>query len=171
MSRNTASVRYEKYVITLNNADRALAEYVAKERRKSARLNGATDNQYSSQPKEEIELQGFGGELAFCRMFSCEPDTSIGAEFANHLKNRGDTLLRGKWVDIKNTTHDQGHMLVPNYKRVGTAADWFALMVGTFPDYEFRGWMQDCEILRPERMSPRFHMWFAASQDELIICA
>lgn len=85
-----------------------------------------------------MNLNGFGAELAFCRMVGSPFDFST-EENENHFFNVDCTLKDGRTIDVKSTPYHTGKLIV----RVGkeqAVVDAFVLITGEFPDFCFRGW-------------------------------
>lgn len=96
----------------------------------------------------EIDLQGFGGEYAFCLLFGLIPDTSIYPRSGK--LDKGDCVLDGKNIDVKTREQLNRDLIVP-YSKKNADIYAFALMVGKFPTYTFKGFMTRDEIFLPER--------------------
>ena len=136
--------------ITLNDAEQRITKYVSARReeynKKTAMRNYKVD---SSRTDLQVTEDGIGAEIAFCRLCNCYPDlqyTERRAWDAVHV-------FYGK-VDVKTTKHKHGrliaHLKTSDQKEF---ADSFALVVGTFPDYEFVGWTDGDILLREERIT------------------
>lgn len=95
-----------------------------------------------------MRLNSFGGELAFCRMFGCRFDWKT----FNSTHDKGDTVWRGHIVDVKTTKYEYGVLFAPP-RKVTSPAVIFALVVGTFPDYEFRGWAWKHELFLSKNLT------------------
>jgi hypothetical protein len=93
-----------------------------------------------------MNLNGFGAELAFCRLVNAEFDFSTD-EKENHFFNPDCTLADGKTIDVKTTIYPGGKLIVRTGKE-DAHVDAYALMIGTFPSYTFRGWATYEEIIR-----------------------
>ena len=96
----------------------------------------------------QMNLNGFGAELAFCRFCSIEFDSSTDQN-ENHFNKVDATLKNDKTVDVKNTTYPNGKLLV----RLGKEkkyVDLYALVTGTLPVFKFSGWIGYKDIIKPE---------------------
>jgi hypothetical protein len=92
-----------------------------------------------------MNLNGFGAELAFCRLCGIEFDSSTNKN-DNHYNNPDAVLNNGLTVDVKNTIYKNGKLIVrtgKEHKRV----DLYALVIGTFPDFTFVGWKEYDHII------------------------
>ena len=93
-----------------------------------------------------MNLNGFGAELAFCRLVNAEFDFTTD-ETENHFLNPDCTLADGKTIDVKTTIYPGGKLIVRTGKE-DVHVDAYALMIGTFPSFTFRGWATYEEIIR-----------------------
>lgn len=58
----------------LNEAEQRLCRYLAKARCAVNRASGKPNPIIGPQLQEETELEGIGGELAFCKLYQIYPD-------------------------------------------------------------------------------------------------
>ena len=93
----------------------------------------------------ETELEGFGAEMAFCRM--------VGSFFNRTTNENEDYSIKydcvlpdGRTVDIKNTKYTNGKLLVL-FGKERFVVDMYVLMTGVFPSYIFRGWAAYTDII------------------------
>ena len=96
----------------------------------------------------EININGFGAELAFCRLCDVEFDSSTDSR-ENHFNNADAILKDGRTVDVKNTNYSYGKLLVRMGKEK-KIVDIYALVIGTFPVFKFAGWASYADIIKPE---------------------
>lgn len=99
---------------------------------------------------DELNINGFGAELAFCRLCNIDFD-SMTNEKESHFTKADCTLTDGRTVDVKNTKYSSGKLIVrcgKEEKKVGI----FVLMTGVFPIYTFRGWSTYEQIIQPENI-------------------
>ncbi len=150
-------------IVTLNEAEIKLAEYLAASRNRYARSNGIPDEQVGKVGSEKIDRDGMGAEIAFCKMINVYPDTQVG--------KRNDADCHNVWmggIDVKSTTLPHGRLLA----RIGKdshPADSYALMVGELPSYKFVGWVPAAKLLHPENIIDLGHgPGYGLSQDKLI---
>ena len=94
----------------------------------------------------KMNLNGFGAELAFCRLCDVEFDSSTIQE-ENHFNKADATLKDGTTVDVKNTTYPNGKLLVRMGKE-SKCVDIYVLMIGTFPIFKFSGWSGYKDIIQ-----------------------
>lgn len=90
----------------------------------------------------EVDLQGYGAEVAFCKMLNTYPDLTW------HVRNGGldSRLPDGSRVDVKYTSRVDGEMLVRKDRKKKGEWDICALLVGKFPKYEFVGFATEAEV-------------------------
>jgi len=162
----------------LTPGDRAIVERVARARSRANRSQGVGDARVQrTHAPERLDLQGFAGELAFCRLMNLRPDESIEPR----SKRQGSDadadarLSDGRTVDVKtplwNTPTTK--LLVQGYVRKEDSADLFALMLGSWEEgsYRLAGFMSKDELMRPARlrsMRAGLSPSFAAEQHELL---
>ena len=96
----------------------------------------------------EMNLNGFGAELSFCRLCGVEFDSSTDQK-ESHFSNADAILKDGTTVDVKNTTYPNGKLLVRTGKE-RKLIDIYALVIGTFPVFKFSGWASYKDIIQQE---------------------
>ena len=121
-------------LIKLNEAEQRLCKFLAKQRFANARNKKIKNSKIGKQSDEFTDLNGIGGEMSFCKKFNCYPDLEIAA-WSSHEDN-GDVIYKGKKIDVKTTKYSTGRLLVVTWKK--ETVDYYALIVGEFPDYEFK---------------------------------
>ena len=94
----------------------------------------------------QMNLNGFGAELSFCRLCGVEFDSSTDQK-ESHF-NKADAILKdGTTVDVKNTTYPKGKLIVRTGKE-SKLIDIYALVIGTFPVFKFSGWASYKDIIQ-----------------------
>jgi hypothetical protein len=151
----------------LSESEQVIARFIAKRRYEVARNMGIYNAKKGDQSNWKTDLEGFGGELSFCRIFGTYPD--LTPELFNPRMDYGDTVLANKMrVDVKTTRYKTGHLQVGWEKLDKIQVELFALMIGEFPYYEFRGFMESQTLFDPARLvNLKGSMIYQASQDEL----
>jgi hypothetical protein len=96
----------------------------------------------------QMNLNGFGAELAFCRLSNTSFNFSTNKN-ENHFKNPDAILFNGLTVDVKNTIYKNGKLIVRTGKE-NMKVDIYALVTGTFPNFTFSGWKEYHLIIRKE---------------------
>jgi len=150
-------------IVTLNETEQRLATYVAKMRYSSAREQGITNMKVGDQSNELTDLEGTGAELAFCKVANVYPDLAVTRS------NDEDCYTRnGYAIDVKSTTYESGRLLAVKWKKLDKV-DFYALMVGKFPNYRLAGFMRAEDLLKPEMVRDLGHgPTYAADQNQLI---
>jgi hypothetical protein len=93
------------------------------------------------------EYQSFGGEVAYGKLFGLKADDNVKHFFPEDFIHK--TRQR---VDVKTTRYLLGCLQAKARKHWKDIPDYFALMVGDFPAYWFKGYMRGRELLTPARM-------------------
>mgnify|MGYP001826134759 CR=1 FL=1 len=149
--------------ITLNLAERKLAEYLAKCRYTQARENGRVDQKVGKQSNWQTDLEGIGAELAYCKLFNLYPDT----ETTGHTPDEDAVHHTGQSVDVKATKYKSGH-LVAVLGKAEHPAEHYCMMIGTFPHYRFAGYVHHEKLFRDENIKDLGHgPGYALGQDQL----
>ena len=130
---------------TLNDVEQRLAKTVAKLRNEENRRRNMPDRKISDEDSIAIDVFGFGGELAFCRIHNVYPDLYVKAR--KSTEDRGDVCWSGLCIDVKATKMDGGSLLIAPWKK-SRYVDGYALMTGEFPTYEYRGMVRTEEALQ-----------------------
>lgn len=123
------------YQITLSSDDQKLAIYLAEIRQEINRANNVRNLRVCKESDLKIQIEGYGAEIAFCRIRGIEPDTTT------HPRSGGaDCVLpTGHRVDVKCTRFHSGKLIAHINKTIDDA-DIYALMIGQFPTYTLRGY-------------------------------
>ena len=132
--------------ITLNEVEQRLAKYLATSRTAANRGAGVMNGKLSTQSDAEIDLDGVGAELAFCRLMNVYPDLSLD------LRSGGaDCIWAGRTLDVKQTRYHAGRLIAIRKKAVHPC-DLYALMIGAFPTYRFAGMATSDQLFAAERL-------------------
>ena len=129
---------------TLTESEQIIAKFVAEQRTSNNRNANTTNMRQSERSDFEIDLQGFAGELAFCRIANVFPDLTVHNRSASKGEDNGDCVVLGHRIDVKTSFRPDSALWVQKHK-IGTA-DAYALMVGTFPTFQLVG-MADVETV------------------------
>lgn len=135
-------------VVELSESEQAICRYIAKRRFENNRSGGIQDQKIGAQSNANVDLNGFAGEFAFCKLHNILPDFSINVRRTN--ANDYDAILENKKIDVKTTEYPTGKLVAVEWKNDNV--DLYALMTGEFPKYTFRGFMRREELRRPERL-------------------
>ena len=116
--------------ITLSKNEQRLAKFIARSRYENARSNNIPDLKISNQSNEEIDLEGFGAELAYCKLMNFDCVSRLGVT-----------------IDIKTTKYKSGHLLA-TLKKKENPPDKYVLIIGEFPNYRIVGEVGADEFLQ-----------------------
>ncbi len=137
---------YRDLTITLSENDQILVKDIADKRTQAAKEAGIHKN-WGSVSAHDIDLEGFGAEVAFCRIFKLEPDLTIGAR-----KGGCDTISKkGKKIDVKWTGNLDNGLLVKTSKAKGES-DVYVLVIGNFPSYKVIGFISENDLFKDENI-------------------
>lgn len=148
--------------IELNEAEQKLAQFLAKARHRVSRSKSIVNHRIGPQSDEFTDLEGIGGEIAFCKAMNIYPDMNVGGFAAFDC-----VLANGTRVDVKTTKYQNGKLISAPWKEPQNI-DAFALMIGEMPNYRFVGMMKASDLLQEHRKRNLGHnMVYVAEQDEL----
>jgi hypothetical protein len=149
-------------IIELNEAEQRLAKFLAKTRNEKNRSRMSVNRRIGPQSDEITDLEGIGGELAFCKLMNIYPDMQTDFILGH------DCLLQdGTKVDVKTTKYETGKLLSVPWKD-SNEIDVFALMIGELPKYRYAGMMSAKELLKEHRKTNLgYGIVYMATQDEL----
>lgn len=154
--------------VTLSPLEVDLCRHLATSRTASNRANGVTNSRVGSQTNADTDLEGIGGEFAFCKLFNLFPDLSIHPRSAQAGEDFFDARIGDICIDVKTTRYSSGKLLAAPWKSAANPPHYYALMTGTCPTYTFRGVMTSEELLRQERLGSLGHgETYIAHQHEL----
>jgi hypothetical protein len=125
--------------VKLSESEQIICTFVATQRVNSNRAANSYNAKRSDKSDYEIDLQGFAGELAFCKLNNVFPDFTSDVRSAAKGQDQGDCIVSGLRVDVKTSAVDKPMLWIKARKK--GCADVFALMVGTYPEYEFKGFV------------------------------
>lgn len=109
-----------------------------------------------------INLEGIGGEFAFCKLKNIYPDMTIDHPIPYDCYHN-----QLGFIDVKSTKKPNGMLLVGTWK-YRAIPDYYALMVGEFPTYEFVGYFPGSEVFKPYNLVNLGHgETYGISQDRL----
>lgn len=148
--------------IKLNTAEQEVVKLIARERRKHAKENKLATTIYGGRNALMAEINYYGAELAFCKHYNVYPDLTI-----EEYKPQ-DSVVGGVRIDVKHTTRLDGRLLV-KAKGWDDPPDYFALVTGKFPEYNYVGFLNASEVMREWRIDQSLPFpAYAVKQEELI---
>lgn len=114
----------------------------------------------------QMNLNGFGAELAFCKLCNIPFDNTTN-QYENHFNKVDATLKNGKTVDIKNTIYKTGKLLIRQGKEK-MKVDLYALMIGEYPNYVFSGWASYDDIINNKNLQQfKYSKSYVLTQEQL----
>lgn len=150
----------------LNEIEQGLVKTMADRRSQNNRLHGVKPQTRGPQSDYDSDFEGAAGEVAFCALKNVYPALDIAVRSSASGTDDNDCIVQGYNIDVKTSGYAQARLLAVATKKA--TADYFALMVGTFPVYTFRGYMAVGELLQPGRLISLGHgKVYAAEQSEL----
>jgi hypothetical protein len=135
-------LNFDEQQIILNMADR-----IAKQDRSYFEINFKRDK---SMDLAVMNINGFGAELAFCILTNSEFDSTTNPD-ENHFLKDDAVLADGRTVDVKTTVYKTGKLIIRCGKEE-KKVDLYALMIGEFPKYTFRGWISYDDVIQDENI-------------------
>ena len=152
--------------VSLNSTEKRLVEFLAKKRIQANRKNDIPDEQVGDQDKLEMEINGLGGELAFCKASNTYPDLSTSGQPGTRPK--ADTKLFGSLWDVKTTDREDGRLLVRPAKIGQKACEYYVLVIGKMPNYRIVGWIHASDLFWPHNLKDLgYGKTYVIEQDQL----
>ena len=153
--------------VELNKAEQLACKVIAKLRFENNRKENTKNSKIGPQSNEDTDLEGIAAEFAFCKLNNLYPDFSVFTRSSKNNTDCGDVKLNnGATVDVKSTKYPTGKLLAVPWKK--PTSTYMALMVGSFPKYEFKGIMESEELINPKRLGNLGHgETYIARQEEL----
>jgi len=148
--------------ITLDNYEQEIVRGIALARHQNNIDRGSRSYKMGGGDDLLINLEGTGGEFAFCKLKNIYPDMSIDHPIPY------DCYINGVgFIDVKTTKKPNGMLLVGTWK-YRAVPNYYALMVGEFPNYEFKGYFPGAEVFMPQNIVNLGHGdTYGISQDRL----
>ena len=152
-----------KFVLTPE--EQMICEHIGIRRYNINRQKGVTDKKIGKENNYFMDINGFGGEFAFCKLFNVMPDFLVKVTQTN--KNDYDALLFNCIkVDVKTTDVLSGRLLAAPW--MVDEVDCYALIVGEMPNYIFKGFMLREDLKKEDRLkSLGYRKGYVAEQNEL----
>ena len=125
------------YEVVLNEAEQRLVEYIAKKRTAYHQHDESDEKrqvEHWDRTLEENDREGFGGEVAYCKLVNLYPDLDTNLSTPDY-----DCIsCNGEKIDVKTTKYRNGRLIVP-VNKVTHPADRYVLVTGEFPVYYVMG--------------------------------
>ena len=132
-------------VVSLNGIEQSICKHIAQQRYSNARKKGIKDLKMGPQDNYDTDLEGFGAEMAFCKLYNCYPDLHIG------LDKDYDCVINSVKIDVKTTKYKTGKLLA-TLKKTDSDIDMYVLMVGEFPNYTCVGGAYKEDLIKDENI-------------------
>jgi hypothetical protein len=151
-------------VITLTDEEVRIAGWIGHRRTEVARLNGIHRYQTrgNGRTAEEIDVDGFGAELAFCKLVNVYPDLSPQPKSGG-----ADCLVVGSFVDVKSRRQPFSDLLVVARPGKQTGIDWYALMIVNWPEFRFAGAIPTLDLVKQPVVDLGYGPTYAVPQTKL----
>lgn len=160
----TPSPQDSCFVTTLCDTEQDIARWLANGRSTTARAAGVPNQRIGQQSDYQTDLEGVGGELAFCKLVGAWPDLTLTPRHGGI-----DVNYRGWRIDVKTTSVSSGHLLVKPHK-VNDDVDRYVLMVGVFPTYRLAGYTTVGELCQDANLRDfGYGASYALSQQQLTV--
>ena len=143
-----------KTKIKLNLGERLLCKGIASARYKTARKAGVKNSRVGNQSDVETDLEGVAAELAFAKFYGKYPSGvfDLGARSSKNGEDKdGDISINGLVIDVKATKYARGRLIAAEWKD-HDSIDYYALVVGEFPEYEVKGLMSSKDLIVKDRL-------------------
>jgi len=99
----------------------------------------------------EIDLNGAGGELAFCKAFNIYP------ELTYHGPDEYDCITSNAHrIDVKTTRYIDGRLVCVRTKKLGNC-DLYVLVTGKMPKYQIVGFATEEELINKTSLKDLGH--------------
>lgn len=134
----------------LRDDEQLIARYVAALRQHMNRTNNVKDQAVKPGDSYQVDLSGFGAEMAFAMMVNICPDLSL------HCRQHGYDCLTntGERIDVKTTTYKNGQLISNKHN---AEVDIYVLLIGQFPSFTFVGWSWSEELVKDENLTDFGH--------------
>jgi hypothetical protein len=129
--------------VTLVDTEIEVAKHIAQLRTERSRQSNAKNTPYGDKTQLELDIDAFGAELAFCKMYNYYPDLTT------YSRKRGPDCYTttGKRIDVKQSSLKRGGLIVSQHKTLEDA-DIYVLMRGEMPTFKYEGWAWAHEVIR-----------------------
>ena len=151
--------------IVLTPEEQMICEHIGIRRYNINRQKGVTDKKIGKENNYFMDINGFGGEFAFCKLFNLMPDFLVQVTQTN--KNDYDAIIFNCIkIDVKTTPVIAGKLVTPLWKV--DEVDCYALIVGEIPNYTFKGFMLREDLKQDKRIgSLGYDKGYIAEQNQL----
>lgn len=154
--------------ISLNSGEQTVCKLIAKLRFDNNRKKGVSNSKIGDQSDEDTDREGLCAEMCFAKLFNVYPDFSVFTRSSKDGEDKnGDVTIEGIPVDVKATKYVSGRLIAVPWKDAPKKF-LYALMVGSFPTFTFKGFMKSSDLLSDTRLGNLGHgPTYIANQHEL----
>jgi len=153
--------------IILGEFEQKCCEQLAKYRHSNNRSKGVSNSKIGPQSDEDTDLEGIAAEFALAKALNLWPDMSIQTRSSDKGSDEGDLIYEGMIIDVKASKYPTARLAVAPWKKPD--GDLFALMIGKFPKYTFKGVIPQTEAIKSERLGTLGHgKTYLVEQKELL---
>jgi len=150
-------------IITLSDEEVRIAAWIGRCRNAVAKANGLRDQHRGPRSGDDVvHIDGFGAELAFCKLCNVYPDLSPQPKSGG-----ADCLVVGSYVDVKSTRHASGNLLVVARPGKETGIQLYALMIVDWPQFRFAGVIPAADMIKQPVVDLGYGPAYAAPQTKL----
>jgi len=147
--------------IKLTETEIEIAKLIAEHRYSTNRADGVPNAKMGNQANDFTDLNGFCGELAFCKAMNLYPDFRIvpgGAGLTDAV------LHDGKSVDVKTSKHPKANLIA---RKIPDDVDLFVLVRGEIPEFDILGYASRAELLALPKKDLGYGLTHFMSADDL----
>jgi hypothetical protein len=120
--------------------------FVAKRRQERNDLAGVPDRRRDdSKSSLDLHIEGYGGEMAFCKHHNIFPDFKTTPQKGGH-----DCILCGFLFDVKAVA--PGRNMAATSNKESETSQFYALVICEWPKYTIVGFTSAGRLLVPERL-------------------
>jgi hypothetical protein len=146
--------------ITLTEVEQQLAEFISEAKQSLSERSGFIDKKMDTRSAKEIQRQGFGAELAVCKLLGVYPDLS--PHYSDY-----DFTWNGKTVDVKSRRPDNAALIIPGHQK-NKQKDLYILVTGEFPEYDVKAFVEKERVFLDKNIK---QIWgkdkYIVEQDEM----
>ena len=115
-------------IVQLNDNEWSSVTYLAEKR------TNKEQHKISDKPQSKIDMEGVGGEFAFCKVFNVYPDFRMNpGQYDARMPN-------GTTVDVKTTACETGHLIGQEKKLKYPTDVYFLVIMKEEKEFETVGW-------------------------------
>lgn len=131
--------------VQLDNIDIIICEMIGRMRNIVNRNFKVKDTKVSKNSPNNIDVQGFLAEFAFCKHFNIFPDFDLRPRSGSY-----DALYNGYRYDIKSTRHKNGRLIATT--KVNPDVDIYILAIINDTEVDFIGYAFKEEFIKQENI-------------------